>query len=127
MVAANYYNENYDAIDPFIHKLDENESDACKLFKNVYYTTELRQQLFTASEFTFVVEAIEHIQNPELSSEAQIDIVEDVHGKLSGRFKKKLDESLRKNPDNHGFNKLDNQMQSTVYNQKQAPMVSVEA
>lgn len=126
IIAAIYYNDYYDEILPFINQLDGTESVACGILKKIFPSGRLREQLLEASKFKFLIDAIEKLQDPHLTSQEQIDIVETVRGKLTGNLKKKLDESLAKNPDFKDFNKFEGQSQLTIKNQIIVPLVSVE-
>lgn len=123
--AAFYFNSNYDMVKVFIEQLDEDESEACKQVKKLMNSTVLKQQLLDISMYEFLAIGITKIQDPNLTSETQVTLVEDIRIKLTGEYLEKLDESLRKNKDYKGFNSL-SQSQTVLNNQRYAPLTSVD-
>lgn len=128
---AYYFNDNLDLVLDFIENhLDDEDSEACenlqKLVSN--HTAELKEQLLEISKYKYLSEAIVFFQKENLSSRQQINKIIEIKDKLKVddvRYHKKLNESLKKNPDIIDFNEI-TQPQELLNKQKYAPLTSVD-
>lgn len=124
--AASYFNQHYDAIKMYVDQLGEEESQPCFKVKKLFSgeRCNLKKELLSATKFDFLVSAITELQDPNLTSERQIEIIVHVDSQLQGNLKEKLRQLLQKNPDFKDFNCL-SQSQTTLTNQRYAPLTSV--
>ena len=99
------------------------------LQQNMFWKTELEDQLYVLYQFKFLVETIEKLERKSQEMTAQVELLDDVKDKrmsmTNKRYSEKLKNSLAKNPDLLEFigNKdLGFRIKTTF-----APLTSVEA
>lgn len=129
--AAYIYNENFDEIKNFIDSHLENEdSEACETLVKLMKTNhlKLKKELLEIEKYRYITEGIKFFQSDDLTSDQQINKINEILNKLkcdNKLFYSKLNESLRKNPDFHGFNDV-SQPQDMLNCQRYAKMTSVD-
>lgn len=119
--------KNFENIKKFVDAIDEeNKNTACINLKILMQNSELKKELKDVSKFEFLVIAITSLEEVGLESSAQIEIVENVLSQLKGDFKKRLRDSLDKNPDFSKFLDTDSNDMDVIEMLRYAPMTSVD-
>jgi hypothetical protein len=122
--AAFYYADNYSKVKNFIEDLNDS-SQAIIAVKNVIKSQSLENQLLGLKEMKFLTEAITSLEEQNLKTCRQMEILNDVKSKLNGKCLKKLEKSLTKNPDIIWFTS-DERDYEFKSNTKYAPLVSCD-
>lgn len=129
--AAYFYNQHFYVVKNFIvSNLEDEDSEACDNLIKIMRTNQvkLKKELWEIEKYRYITEGIKFFQSDDLTSEQQINKINEILNKLEGDnklFHSKLKESLRKNPDFHGFNDL-SQSQGLLNSQRYAKLTSVD-
>lgn len=96
--ASLFHLVNFDAISKFILTLDD-DSEAIKKAKELIKENDLQTELLDIYKYRSIVESILQLEEKHLEFQQQIDIINNAKSKLDGKYLKKLEDSLAKNPD----------------------------
>jgi DNA-binding CsgD family transcriptional regulator len=102
---AIHHQRNFEKIKIFVSKIEAKGSDSTTL-KALVKDPQLQTQLDSIAQFALVPRAITELESRSKSMEEQLTIHRSVRSALSGRFARRLDEVLGRNPDFEKLSKI---------------------
>lgn len=121
---VSYYAENLEKVELYVRELKGKAVSIAKV-KRIVGSSTFKYSLLALYEYDFLPKAIVKLEEEGLRVEDQLEIVNEVKRKLSGKAKEKLTASLAKNPDLASFTAITNTFEHRRIT-KYAPLVSVD-
>lgn len=119
-----FFNENYDGIQDFVNLIADEPNAAIKNLLNNLNCPETKRQVVAIAQMGSITSSIKELETVGLKLSEQRSIIDKARDNLTLVFKKKLDESLAKNPDYHDIFGLETHEE--YWNYTFAPLTSVD-